>query len=315
MTQLSPEYPTTEWLEKQFPMDALSISRIGQRRFELADIIRSKISVLVSVAGPCAMTLDKSIILNQNQRLQDLQNNSPGLFTIQRIPPWKPRSNPNDWHGLETEPETVIQAYQTLCELSPLGSLAIEIGHTSHIGRYGKFLTMAWIGGRNIDNLTLFQKAATEMPDLPLGVKNGLNGEIDTALERVMQINRMRGAKGAPAILIYRGGDNAKTPNEWEKQYKRAHALTEGRIIIDVAHGSEMAHDPNGKFAKSINGQLACIQHVLDIFAQTGIFPQGMMIESSNAPSPTDPTIPEHEAERAFIDLAKLIQERKLTTT
>jgi hypothetical protein len=52
-----------------------------------------------------------------------------------------------------------------------------------------------------------------------------------------------------------------------------------------------MAHHPEGIYAKSVAGQIACIEHVIAI-ADKGELPAGIMMEASDADSPTDPLIP-----------------------
>jgi hypothetical protein len=69
-----------------------------------------------------------------------------------------------------------------------------------------------------------------------------------------------------------------------------------GRFIVDVAHGGEQAHDPEQRFGKSAEGQLACLSSVNDIAEATTWIPHGVMIEASDIKSPTDPVVPLDEA-------------------
>lgn len=158
---------------------------------------------------------------------------------------------------------------------------AIEIGYAEHLPRYAGRLTLGWLGSRNDGKRELAEAAALHDPGLPLGIKNGLDGNIAGALETVRTVDRLRGA----------GGDTLQTPQAWEEAYRLAYRATNGTLIVDTAHGSEMAHDPTGEFKKSVPGQLACMKHVLRIANDYGEVPLGVMVETSGAPSPTDPVV------------------------
>jgi hypothetical protein len=130
-------------------------------------------------------------------------------------------------------------------------------------------------------------------PTLGVGVKNGLSGAIDTALQHVDRINTMREGYEDPAsaVLVYRGGENAKNPLAWRNAYLDAHEQTSGLVIVDIAHGTEMAHDPDGQFKKTVAGQILAMEAVLDL-AREGYAPAGIMIEASDLKSRTDPHMP-----------------------
>lgn len=293
MSQLAPETPTLETLEHMFPMSTAAMIAVSERRDQLNALLSGEKPGLLAIAGPCAMTLDRLIIDGEGDRLAALQRRLGGLITLHRIPPWKPRTNPDYWHGLETEEDTTVQAYQTVYERAALtANVAIEIGHRTHIDRYGKALTFGWIGGRNINNDDLVRDVSLKLPEVALGIKNGLDGSIDRALAQVELVRELRGSGGAPVVLIYRGGSNAMTPEAWEQQYLRAMKLTGGMMIVDPAHGSEMAHDPSGANEKSVAGQEAALEHTISL-AETGqALPLGIIMEATEAVSPTDPVSP-----------------------
>ena len=309
MAQIAPEKPTVEELERMFPMDPVTAENIAEARKRASNVIRGDVLGFIGTQGPCAATLetDDSGELYADQegdQLREIESTRPGLVLLNRKPVWKPRTDPDQWHGVETEPDTVVPAYGLIASGGrKAANVAIEIGHKYHIRRYGQWLSFAWNGGRSIDDRELVEAVATELPDLPYGIKNGLDGEIDMALQHVDLVHQLRGITGAPAILIYRGGTNAKNPDDWEKQYRRALEITEGKMIVDPAHGGEMAHDPDGKFQKSIVGQIACLNSVIRIGADYGELPLGVMIEASGAHSPTDPVMPPDVALNGILQL------------
>ncbi|MDB5185977.1 MAG: Chorismate mutase, type [Candidatus Saccharibacteria bacterium] len=291
----APELPTNQELEQQYPLTPDAELEIAMARERIGGILSLRESGLVAIVGPCAMTEDTQIIQAEGDEYSELTIDEKGLYVVHRMPTWKPRTNPNEWHGLETtNPEL---AYKTLITQAIRGAgVSIEIGRKEHADRYGKALVLGWFGGRNVQKGHMMEEVALaeENLDLPLAVKNGLNGEIDEALAHVDRLNRLRQERSddaAPVVLLYRGGENAETPEAWERQYCEALKRTMGAMIVDIAHGTEMAHDPNGKFKKSVEGQEAALQHVLDI-ANSGLTPAGIMSEASNAHSPTDPVMP-----------------------
>ncbi len=290
MSVYAPESPSLAELQARYPIDEAIHTQVAAARIKTAEIAIQTRPGLIAILGPCAMTAAREIICDEGEQLAAAEQNNVGLVTTHRVPMWKPRSDPSDWHELETtDPEL---AYAILAgEVSNGSNLSIEIGHTPHLDRYGKLTVLNRFGGRNILRSDIMDEVATADPMLPLGVKNGLDGNIFPALRRVAGIGQLRAAEGAPAVLIYRGGANASNPQEWEKEYRSALLVTGGRMIVDIAHGTEMAHDPDGKFAKSVGGQILALEHVIKI-AESGELPIGIMAEASDAESPTDPNMP-----------------------
>lgn len=288
MAKYAPEIPTIAKLEQKYPLSFTAARRIELTRLAVGAALRGE--GFFGAIGPCAMTEDSLTIEREGTMLHELSKAEKGLALVHRKPPWKPRTNPEDWHGLETtNPET---AYSIVAQrATAAGNVAIEIGHAPHLDRYGSRLAFGWCGSRNAEDVDLVRAIALHDPTLPVGMKNSMDGTIDQALVNTRRVHAARGDSGASAVLIYRGGRNAATPRDWERNYRQALARTEGRLIVDTAHGGEMAHHPEGIYAKSVAGQIACIEHVIAI-ADKGELPAGIMMEASDADSPTDPLIP-----------------------
>ncbi len=298
-----PDNPDTKSLEKEYGIDDKHRTQINIQREEITDIIDDPKNGLIAIVGPCALTNNPQQHQAEGKRIAELGASHDDLITLHRMPPWKPRTNPRDWHGLETT-EPVAAYSQLATEAKLRANVAIETGHYSHIVRYGELASMIWIGGRNVHKSEMIEALAIHDPTIPIGVKNGLNGHIEEALRRVRAVNALR-ELGSKAILIYRGGENALTPELWEQEYKKAIEQTDGRVIIDTAHGSEIAHDPSNK--KSVEGQIKALEHVIEL-AQQGYIPAGIMLEASDIESPTDPVIP---LEIALEGIRKLYEIKK----
>jgi phospho-2-dehydro-3-deoxyheptonate aldolase len=288
----APESPTIHELRQAHGIKPETELAVIQAAEKVSASIENHEHELIGIIGGCSMTSHQQEIEAEGRQIASLANDRPGLHMLHRIPPWKPRSKKESWHGEETT--NPAGAYRTLASLATSQTnVAIEVGSREHIDRYGPMLTFGWIGSRNAGNTKLTQELAIRDPKLPLGIKNAIDGSIDSALEQVDLVKRARTAvdNPAPAILIFRGGTSIRTPKEWEKAYRRALETTEGKLIVDTAHGSEMAHDPEQMFKKSVAGQIAAIEAVLRL-AEVGYVPAGIMIEASDIESPVDPTIP-----------------------
>lgn len=284
----APKTPTSKFLNQKFPVSKRIDAKIKQKRRQINKILRGENDGLIVIIGPCSLTDKPDAIHKESQILKKFADDQ-SIQLIRRLNVWKPRTNPLDWHGLETtKPE---KAYAILHKQAcTYADVALEFAHLPHLERYGKLTAFAWFGARHDDNA---QKAniANKSNSLPIGVKNDLSGSLGPALNSVKLIKRSRNRGKGQEILIFRGGKDYLNPTSWENHYKQAYSMTEGKIIVDLAHGSEQAHDLNGKFSKSIKGQAACFDHIIDLTRQ-GYKPVGIMTEASNVISPTDPNMP-----------------------
>jgi len=301
MAMYAPESPSLQQLREDHPLSLAADIDIGHTRNQVSSILAGEVTGLVVIEGPCAMTLDRSTIDREGDMLRDLQGSDDSLVALHRMPPWKPRTNPADWHGLESEPETVRAAYRTVVERAEAtANVAIELGHAPHLDRYGNALALGWIGSRNAGNNSVTSDIISGLStdaheSLPIGVKNAMDGTLDSAMELVGTLHRSRSKQdgnGAPGVVVYRGGSNAQTPQAWVDKYRRALDRTDGLLIVDTAHGGEMAFDPEGNYKKSVFGQIACLERIIQIAEGHGEMPAGIMMEASSATSPTDPVMP-----------------------
>ncbi|HVV67271.1 MAG TPA: hypothetical protein VHB72_04380 [Candidatus Saccharimonadales bacterium] len=297
-TQEAPVTPSTAELKAQHGVSDAAQLAVLKTSEAVSDALVDPGNRLVAIIGGSAMSEPGGRVIAEGARITRLSRKHAGLIALHRASVWKPRSNPEAWHGLETTDPA--GAYATLASLAIENTnVAIELAHDYHLARYGHMLSFGWFGSRSQDNQPFMHRIARRDPKLPLGIKNGLDGSIGVALERVDDINRLRTdiykdrsrtcTQVAPAIMIFRGGEEIRTPRKWRSAYVRALEATEGRLIVDTAHGSEMAHDPEGEFGKTVEGQKRALQTVLDV-ASEGYVPAGIMMEASDIGVPN----PEH---------------------
>lgn len=298
MSQRAPEHPTTEVLDLAHPTAADVLASVTQNRERIAQILRGEIDGFIDINGGCGPTVDEHPeIIAEAKTIQSHNNSESTHIAAYRSCVYKPRTNPDDWHGEETtDPEEAYKLQQQLAEVGI--PVAMEVAHDYHIGRYGNFLSFGWTGSRNAGVTTLLDRLGKQDVRLPLGVKNNLYGNIGEAIEHTERINTLRrshaerlGVVAAPAVVVYRGGKNAQTPEKWAKGYIEAYERTDGLLIVDTAHGAEMAHHPEGSFEKSVEGQVAALDHLVEL-ACRGYVPIGKLSEASSTQGRTDPNMP-----------------------
>lgn len=314
----APQTPTTTELHERYPLNEVTQLKIDINRQRVGNILSGEEQGVVGLIGACAMTDDTNRIRIEGHAQHQITQTEEGLYLVNRRPFWKPRTNPSDWHGLETDDPEL--AYRTVAGEAIWGSgVAAELNwqdaeHSeTHAYRYGPLLTFGWIGGRAVQDSALMERTAMDATMLPLGIKNGLDGEVGPALEQIEKLRELRGENGAPVVLLYRGGENAQNPEDWERQYRYAMEATNGKMIVDGAHGTEMAHHPAGNFKKSVEGQLNALKHIEQI-ASKGELPTGVMFEASDAHSPTDPHIRHADALGSLLQLNQLRRDRVTVT-
>lgn len=310
----TPELPTTAELAADYPLDRNSQLTIAASRIAInAAITRPDNRYLL--VGPCALTEDLDSLDEENLEW-NLFAAENGLVAAMRRHPWKPRSVEGweakmaQWHGLETgyednggDPsEATRSAYEIMHHgARTYGNISMEMAFDEHILRYGPMVSFAQIGARTPSHYydndqgtynQFLDLLARREPTLPVGVKNDTDGGLERAIRDVNRVNNIRSGLGfsaiSRAVLIYRGGTNAKTPDAWEAGAIDAIERTNGAVILDTAHGGEQAFDPDGKYGKSESGQLLCLEKAVEL-QQRGYRYSGLAIESSNIPSPMDP--------------------------
>lgn len=305
----APERPTTQELYEDNLVDRQMLLSIAASRIAINSSIVHPDNKFLLV-GPCALTDDAEILADENDGWMEFAAKN-GLVVAVRRHPWKPRSvkswaeKMKKWHGLETgfvdgigEPEYAAQTAFKIMHQEAKGNsnVSMEIAFDKQIFRYGPLLSFAQIGARTRDEyydnyvayLRFLDFLAKREPTLPIGIKNDLDGSIDRAMEEVDRVNDIRSKLGmsavSRAVLIYRGGSNAKTPNAWIAGAEDAISRTRGAVILDVAHGGEQAFDPHGKYEKSEPGQLNCLGAAMKLGKCVG-----KAIETSGIKSPMDP--------------------------
>lgn len=298
--KVAPPTPTTEQLHATYPLTEEEIRRVEEHRTLFVSGMEGITPVLVAAAGQCSTTKrDAQTTLAEGSVTRDLILDASNIFALKRVNNWKPRSNPNDWHGLETEDPEL--AYQLLVETVRAGAAACtELAVVMHALRYAQTLTMGWVGARNRDESEIVAISDAD-PLLPVLIKNDLDGSHDWAQGMVEALRQ----KERNSYLLYRGGSQFSTPAQWENAVLHILEQADGRVMLDLAHGSEQAHDPEGRFQKSVEAQLRALEHYIEMGERTGLWAHGVMLEASDAPSDTDLNMPHQVAIKGLRDIVR----------
>ncbi len=289
--KFAPETPTAEELHDMFEFTP----ELEERRDYHRNLVTKTMSGrgFIDIQGPCALTAEEEVI----------------DATLERMCVWKPRTLPTSWFGMETTDP--VGAFARIDKQAKLrGNVAMELGRLEHVVRYGSRIALGWLGSR-LEDEDEKEEIALEDPAIPLGEKNPLSGEVEPALITVDRLNAARGDAGAPVFLVFRGGEAAKTPEAWEKLYIEAYTATNGLMVVDAAHGSEMAHDPAGEFQKSAIAQERALRHIAEL-ATSGYAPAAVLCEASNLESPVDPPVSPDIAKQ-YVTIIKRARIRQIT--
>jgi hypothetical protein len=249
----------------------------------------------IAFAGGCSLTEERTIIRREGDQLAALQTDS--LATGQRLNPWKKRSavapgQPVPYSGLESVmPDTAFDIVRE--QALSHGSAVLEVGLPHHT-KYIPYASTIWWGARSKDP-ELLRLLALYDPRVLFCIKNPLDGDLNKALGTIDGVNEERqrmgerlGIEVAPAILIYRGSDNARTPAAWRNEREKALIATEGMMVDDFAHGTMRAHHPDGRYDKSVEGQERAWEHGIAL-AEEGLAGVGAKGEASDTRVDVDP--------------------------
>ena len=282
--------------------------------------IRSEIPVLVAGVGQCSTNVrDVHITRKEAVINKQFACEHTDVELLQRQNHRKQRSLRTDgtkpWEGMDdSHPEEAMKLHE---ESKAAGDqLCMEITQSDHLDKYTPGLVMAWFGARNRDKGFMVEAAIVEKHML-LGIKPDVTGDPEWSFTIIDALNHIRSNVGgtAPVFLIDRGGTNFDTPQKWEDNTKRLLDRTDGIMMLDLAHGSEQAHDPNGNFGKSVEGQIRAMEHYIKIGEQTGMWANGILLEASDAPSDTDPNMPHQIALDGIVHIAALMHANATSTS
>ncbi|WP_423821703.1 3-deoxy-7-phosphoheptulonate synthase [Salinisphaera sp. SPP-AMP-43] len=260
---LSRPLPTPAALVDELPLEPLLAARVAHQRAAIRDILAGRDDRLLVIAGPCSLH-DSAAALDYGRHLAALAEElADDALIVMRAYVEKPRSTVG-WKGLLHDPDLdgrndtasgLRAARQLMIDLARLGlPIATEVLTPMTADYLGDVLSWAAIGARTTESQTHRERMSGL--DLPVGFKNGTEGEIGTAIDAIEAATQPQhyfgsDRHGAPAViatpgnpdahLILRGGRSG--PNFDATHVARAGQALEAigrtsRVIVDCSHAN-----------------------------------------------------------------------------
>ncbi|HEY8423675.1 MAG TPA: 3-deoxy-7-phosphoheptulonate synthase [Clostridia bacterium] len=320
-----------------FPEDLKKLK--SQRDQEAIDIICGRNPKLLLIIGPCSAD-NESAVLEYVKRLGRLQEKvAEKIFIIPRIYTNKPRTRGEGYKGMfhQPDPNSDTDIQEGILTLRRLHINAIkesgltaadEMLYPDNYAYVDDLLTYVSIGARSSENQQ--HRLVSSGIDLPVGVKNPMNGSLQVLLNSIYAIQIPNEFKyhqyqvqtdGNPyAHAILRGAvdtNGIHVPNyhyedviKFSKMYEKS-GLKNPAIIIDTNHSNS---------AKDAMQQIRIVNEVLNNRKQSKEFAKyfkGFLIESylldgsqdihgkEFGKSITDPCIGWAKTEQLVLDMAE----------
>ncbi len=250
-------------VKEELPLTGSVANLVATTRDRIRGILRGDDQRLLVVVGPCSIH-DVKAAREYGEKLQSLrQELSPCLEVVMRVYFEKPRTNIG-WKGLINDPwldesfdinSGLRLARQLLLDLADLGLPAATELLDPIIPQYiADLVSWTAIGARTTESQTHREMASGL--SMPVGFKNGTDGDLDSAINAMMTARRPHhflgiNAQGLASIvtttgnpdthLVLRGGKQG--PNYTREQAQTAastlrHQGCLDRVMVDCSHGN-----------------------------------------------------------------------------
>lgn len=300
--------PTYRSLKDLLPATGLQKDFIKKSRATVKNILNGSDPRLLLIVGPCSIhsyAVAKEYALLLKELAEFL---SPQFFILMRVYCEKPRTK-TGWKGFLYDPylngsneikSGIKLTRQLLLELADLGMpAATEFLEPLTAHYYDDLITWGSIGARTSSSQTHRQLASGL--DMPIGIKNGVAGNISAAIDGVIAVSHPHTCIGinedgrktifnttgnAFAHVVLRGGESG--PNYDPLSVSQTLAKLEQSnlppvLLVDCSH-----HNSNKQFHRQSIVFRSILQQILDGNANI----RGCMIESNlfsgSQPLPSD---------------------------
>lgn len=316
----------------ELPLPSDSERFVARSRGELFDILDDRDDRLVVIAGPCSIhNVDSA--LRYARKLKELSDRvHDRILLLMRVFFEKPRTALG-WKGLIYDPNLngeydiekgIVVARKLLLEITRLGlPVATELLEPAASPYLTDFVVWAGIGARTTESPP-HRQLASGLP-MPVGFKNGTDGDIRTAIDAITAANAPHSyigvlrsghtgifrTRGNPYChLVLRGGKektnfDSETIVRAKEKLSQAHLCR--KILIDCSHGNS-GKDPSRQhivfeeaLRQRMNGEKAIFGIMLESFLKAGNQP----LHENQTPDPeisvTDACISFEETEKIIL--------------
>lgn len=292
--------PSPMTLKQVLPLSQKLAQRVDNHRQQVRDILDGKDHRLMIITGPCSLH-DEMAALDYARRLKTLSDQvADEILIVMRAYVEKPRTT-TGWKGLAYDPERngkgdieqgLKRSRELMIKLVELGlPLATEALNPMTMMYLDDVITWTAIGARTAESQV--HREMISHLNMPVGIKNGTDGSVDTAVNAMISASRSHhclglDANGNIAMLdtpgnpdthvVLRGGRNltnydeasiAQTLEQLQgaKKGNQLHA----KVIVDCSHDNSQKKHEN---------QLPIAQAVVKQVIQGNKNISGIMLES-----------------------------------
>jgi 3-deoxy-7-phosphoheptulonate synthase len=257
--------PSPRSLKQDLPLpDALQL-QVDQQRQQIRNVLTGKDDRLLVITGPCSLH-DTEAALDYGRRLVELNEQlSDRLLIVMRAYVEKPRTT-TGWKGLAYDPDRndkgdinkgLAVSRKLLLQLVELGlPLATEALNPMTMMYLEDLISWTAIGARTAES-QIHREMISHL-EMPVGIKNGTDGSVDTAVNAMVSASRshhclgmdvdgniaMLDTPGNPDThVVLRGGRNLTNYDEVSihnalNQLNKAKEGNElhAKVIVDCSH-------------------------------------------------------------------------------
>lgn len=305
----SPLVPPVE-LQRRLPMTDVVAEHVVHSRQAIQDILEGKDNRLMMVVGPCSIHDEDSAVEYAGRLAALARKVSERVHVVMRVYFEKPRTTIG-WKGLIYDPhldgscdiETgLYRAREILLKVNQLGLSAATEFLDPFVPQYVAGL-VSWvgIGARTTESQTHRQMASGL--SMPVGFKNGTDGEIQTAVDAVMAARYSHTFLGMDyegnacvvqtrgnnhGHLVLRGGRSG--PNYTAEHIEKASQLLAAaglpqRLVVDCSHGnSNKDHNRQAIVLRDLLGQrMAGDNRIAGVMLESNLHPGAQKLTDNPA--------------------------------
>ena len=301
--------PTPRQLKHALPLSDALQRQVDQQRQQIRQLLQGEDDRLLIITGPCSLH-DPAAVLEYGQRLVALNEQlSDRLLIVMRAYVEKPRTT-TGWKGLAYDPDRngagdikkgLDVSRTLLLQLVEMGlPLATEALNPMTMSYLEDLISWTAIGARTAES-QIHREMISHL-SMPVGIKNGTDGSVDTAVNAMISASRshhclgtdvdgniaMLDTPGNPDThVVLRGGRNLTNYDDVSIQNAiaqldkaKADNQLHAKVIVDCSHdNAQKHHDRQLDIAKQVvmqyrAGNSAISGLMLESFLQAG--KQGM---------------------------------------
>jgi 3-deoxy-7-phosphoheptulonate synthase len=292
--------PTPSELKRAIPLSPKCTRTVTIARNDIREILEGRDERLLLIMGPCSIH-DIGQAQEYAKRMLKLQQEVKDRFLLVMRTYFEKSRTSRGWSGFLTDPhldgsgnikDGITMARELLRDLAELGiPVATEFINPLTPGYLGDLVSYSAIGARSSGSQ--MHRALASGLSMPVGFKNGTDGNISTAIEAAVsagaghsllgvddsgEIRAFRTRGNKDCHLILRGGTRPNYDSGSIKRVLKAmrSARLRPNIVVDCSHGNsgKLANNQvkvfNSVFKQRLHGNKGLVGMMLESFLNGG---------------------------------------------